>query len=383
MTALLLTPLELAAGIVFGQDDSAPASLPAPVGHPRDALAAELRGALERPPCVVSFSGGLDSSAMLALAMEVARREGLPGPVPVTLRFPGIASADESAWQQLVIDHLGVREWQVITVHEELDLLGDVAIAVLRAHGLLWPPNAYLHVPILEPARGGSLVNGVDGDGLFGYWRWARAQAVLHRRVPPSRRDVLRVALALSPPRLRRRSPTMRPSLVRWTPWLSPIASHQVAELARDHDAAEPRRWDHRLAFYARERYHRVALGTFSALAAERNVTLVSPLLEPRFLASLARHAGPAGYPNRRSAMRALFGDLLPPALIDRPNKGEFGRAIWRTRARAFAESWNGSGVDLALVDPERLRAAWRASNPLFGSATLLQHAWLESHEAS
>jgi asparagine synthase (glutamine-hydrolysing) len=78
--------------------------------------------------------------------------------------------------------------------------------------------------------------------------------------------------------------------------------------------------------------------------------------------------------------MRDLFGDLLPDALLTRPTKGEFGRAIWRTEARTFIDRWNGQGIDLTLVDPELLRHAWRAPNPLFGSATLLQHAWA-AHE--
>ena len=51
--------------------------------------------ALRRPPCLVSFSGGLDSSALLAVATAVARREGLDDPVPATLVVPGSPESDE------------------------------------------------------------------------------------------------------------------------------------------------------------------------------------------------------------------------------------------------------------------------------------------------
>jgi hypothetical protein len=67
---------------------------------------------------------------VLAAAVEVARREGLPDPLSVTLRFPGVASTEESRWQELVIAHLGVRECERIVVGDELNLLGPVARAL-------------------------------------------------------------------------------------------------------------------------------------------------------------------------------------------------------------------------------------------------------------
>lgn len=67
--------------------------------------------AVSRPPCVVTFSGGRDSSLVLAVAANVARREGLPQPVPATINFKGIKTAEESSWQELVIRHLGLDEW--------------------------------------------------------------------------------------------------------------------------------------------------------------------------------------------------------------------------------------------------------------------------------
>ena len=73
---------------------------------PRTVLEEILVEELSARPCMVSFSGGRDSSALLAVALEVARQHGLPEPVAFTLRYPGDTDAEESAWQQLVIDYL-------------------------------------------------------------------------------------------------------------------------------------------------------------------------------------------------------------------------------------------------------------------------------------
>ena len=74
-----LTPIELATGVVFGVN---PLRLPAATTTPPQALEAAVRPALQRGRCFVSFSGGRDSSPVLAAAAAVARREGLAAPVP-------------------------------------------------------------------------------------------------------------------------------------------------------------------------------------------------------------------------------------------------------------------------------------------------------------
>jgi asparagine synthase (glutamine-hydrolysing) len=382
--ALPLRRLERAVGIVFGHDPAADAApldgAPAEAAvTPVEALSEVIRGALLREPCVVSFSGGRDSSAVLALATAVAREAGLAEPVPVTLRFAGVESTEESGWQQLVIDHLGLREWEIVTVGEELDLLGPIARRTLRTHGLLWPVNAYVHVPVFERAQGGSALTGFDGDGLFGGWRWARAQQVLGGHARPVLRDARRVALACAPAPVR--APFMRPALAHGAPWLRPVGRLRLTLTARLEAAFEPRRWDDRVAYYARWRLLRVAAHSLDAIAAAHDAVAVNPLLAPRFLAALARAGGGSGFADRGTAMSALFGGLLPPAVIDRSTKAEFGAAIWRTGARAFARAWDGTGVDRELVDEGRLRAAWQATSPLFGSATLLHAAWLNSQE--
>jgi asparagine synthase len=373
--ALPLTPLERASGYVLGQDQADAALDPAERRDPASALADAIRGPLESGPCYVSYSGGRDSSAVLAIAVATARRHGLSEPIPLTLRFPGVASAEESEWQELLIGQLGLPQWEVIEIHEELDLLGDVARGALRRHGLLWPPNAYVHAPMLERAAGATLLTGLDGDGLLGGWAGARAQQVLHRRVAPGPRDALAVGLALAPRALRRR--LTRAGAEDWAPWLRADARRALADAARERRAAEPRRWDRRVAFYAAGRSLRVSRHSLDVLGVAYGVRVCHPMLDPGFLAAVARHGGAGGYGNRTAAMRAIFDGILPDRLNARRGKGEFGRALWRGRARAFAAQWDGAGVDHSLVDPGRLRDAWAAENPPFGSMTLLHCAWL------
>ena len=365
---------ELATGLALGHDGRCEA-LGEVESDPRGALAAELVGALTRAPCVISFSGGRDSSAVLAVAVDTARREGLPVPVPVTLRFPGVVSTEESRWQELVISHLGLLDWERITIGGELNLLGPVAREALLRHGLLWPPNAHVHVPILERARGGCLLTGFDGDGLFGAWRWARAQAVLHGRVRPELRDSLRVGLALASPRARQR--WMRPHVLDAVPWIRPEARAELEARTRTDAAREPRRWERRIAYYRHRRHVSLTVRGLELLGAARAVEVRHPLLAPAFLRALARQGGAAGYGERTAAMLALFVDLVPRELLTRRAKAEFGRALWKDEARAFAASWDGSGIDPELVNPDRLRDAWAEPSPFFGANTLLQQAWL------
>jgi hypothetical protein len=79
--------------------------------EPLAAFRAAVRAALERPPCLVSFSGGRDSSAAVAVAADVARGEGLPLPIPATALFLESAESDEFYWQEQVVRRLGLDEW--------------------------------------------------------------------------------------------------------------------------------------------------------------------------------------------------------------------------------------------------------------------------------
>ena len=379
MGAIQLSDLEQAAGLVAGPDPAA-AALPPPDARPARAVLESVIGEALRGQCFVSFSGGRDSSAVLATAVAVARREGLPAPVPVSLRFPGITSTDETDWQELVVRHLGVEDWVRIEIGSEVDLLGDLACAALRRHGLLWPPNAVFHAPIFQVARGACVLTGFDGDGLL-LWRWAHPASVLAGRVRPVPRDLARVAMALAPPAARRPILSGRP--LPPVTWLQPEAHRRFARQWVRASTAEPFPWAKRMEWYAARRYRRLTAQSLAVIAGDHGASGCHPLGDPRFLSALGRDGGRWGWGSRTEAMGALFGDLLPRELIERSRKAEFGRAMWGARARAFAAEWDGTGLNGQLVDADRLRFAWSADNPVFASATPLHAAWLASETAS
>jgi asparagine synthase (glutamine-hydrolysing) len=376
--AIALEPLEAAAGLGIGSEPRPFYAVTPSREDPLEALIAVMAGHLRAGPTYVSFSGGRDSSAILAVATLAARRHGLPEPVPITLRFAGVASTEESDWQELVINHLGLGRWEVIELGDELDLLGDLACDALRAHGHLYPPNAYFHVPMLERAGTGRLLTGYDGDGLFGYWRWERAQSILSGRRRPTARDLPRVGLALAPAAVRRRT-MPAPLLARVAPWLRAAALRDWQDRARAAVAAEPRRWDRRVAFYGHDLVLALSTHSLRLLGAARGIEVAFPFLDSRFASALAAAGGAGGFGDRSGVMRAVFAPALPLDVLVRRGKAEFGRALWHERARAFAREWDGSGVDPALVDADVLRADWAQENPRFTASTLLHGAWLAS----
>lgn len=373
--ALRPTELEIASGVVVGEQ-SGPHLPAAPSGlAPLQALEEAVVRALERSPCLVSFSGGRDSSTVLAVATRVARHLGLPLPIPATIRFPNVPRTDESSWQELVVDHLGLADWIRIDIREELDLLGPVATGVLRRHGVLWPPNVHLPLPLLADARGGSLLTGLDGDGLFGAWPWVRAALIRGRRVPPRLQDVPHVAHSMTPVALRRAWSRRRAPVV--LPWLRPEALGVVAGAWADERGGEPTRWDRRVDWFSRRRYHTLGRAAFDVITTEAGVGAVHPLLDGRFLAAVARQGGRHGYGNRTAVMRTLFSGVLPAAVVERPTKAGFADAFWGPASRDFASTWDGHGVDASLVDVPALQAAWASSEPNSRCAPLLQAAWL------
>ena len=376
------TPLELATGRILQRGGLA--DLPeVPLDwSPLDGLAAAIRPALERPPCLVSFSGGRDSSAVLAAAVTIARREGQPLPIPITLSFPGVAESDERTWQERVVEHLRLDDWSRLEVDvADYNVLGPVAASLLRRHGVLWPPNVHVQLPLIEAARGGTIVSGLGGDEIFGGVRWARTAAVLERRVRPRPRDALGVGYALAPPFVRRAA--LRRSPPHFGAWLRPEARRQALGAAVAHAATEPFAWSDRLRWWLRQPYIEVELRNSATLAGEHDVTLVHPLLDPRFVACLARLPRDRRYVTRTEGMRLVFEGLLPDDLLKRNTKATFNHVETAAPRLELVERWNGEGVDETLVDVDALRREWSKPEADGSSTGLLQSAWLALDRAA
>lgn len=371
-----LAPLEVSSGMVFGSRiGSLPASDRQLPPAPRAALERILLKALRHSPCVVAFSGGRDSSALLAEAVRVARAHGLADPIAHTLRLGEAPRSREDEWQEAVVRHVGLREWSKQDVTTQLDLLGPLGASVLRSCGVHWPPNAHTLALLLGAASGGTLITGDGGDELFSGWRWARASLIARGRLRPRRRDMRAMARWLLPEgALARLSEARHPLRL---PWLTREAQRRVGiEFARE-AAHRQRSWAAALEGHLASRALELALAVLGRMAEDSGARLVQPFFDPAYVRAVAAAAPREGYLHRRAAMEANFGDVLPARLLGRSTKAVFTEAFWGPRSRRFAREWRGGGLDPSLVDAEAVRREWLSPVPDLRSLVPLQAAWL------
>lgn len=376
-----LTPLELLWGMPLGADEGT-APLPDAPGHssPRAALDAVVVRALERPPCLVSFSGGRDSSLVLALATDAARRHGLPLPIPATNRFPGRPETDETGWQELVVAHLGIEDWLRMEWTDELDVVGPYAQVLLRRHGLLAPFNSHFHLPLIQAARGGSMLTGIGGDELFSPVSRDVAAAILMSRRRPRRRELPALALALAPHPVRVAVIARRRSTFRTFGWVTATARRKIALAFAAWESRDPWRWDLALrSWWWRSRVLQCNRAGKQVLGRAENVEMVHPLCEPEVLTAVARAWGRGGPRDRQAALREVGGELLPQSIRKRTDKSWFDRVFWTDHARRAARMWDGDGVDPVLVNVPGLRREWSRDPATPFVYTLLQSVWLSA----
>jgi len=377
----LLDPLELAAGTAIGLD---PDTAPLPDGgpaDPREALQEVVAAALATPPCRIAFSGGVDSSVLLAVALDVARRRGLEPPIPVTNRFAAVATAQEDSWQELAIGHLGAPDrWLRLELSDELELVGAASTELaLEVGGVFWPWNLHFLVPMADTAgQGGSLLTGAGGDELFIPAAWGRLIAVLDGRHRPRPRDVPALLGPLAPPSVR----TFVSFATRRAraPWLTGAANLRFGRRWAAHAGKQPVGWDRviRRTLW-QSRYVQVMLRSSAAVARMTGVEIQHPFLDPRVLRAAAAHYGRSGPPGRTRGMAALAGDLVPEEILRRRTKASFNGAFWTPATRSFALAaldWLPPEAE-GLVDRRRLAAAWAEPDPSPATYSLLQAAWL------
>jgi hypothetical protein len=378
---LRLNAVEELWGIPIGPDEMT-APLPyggAHIGTPREALEEVVLAALQRPPCLVSFSGGVDSSTVLAVAAHAARREGLALPIPATNRFPGLVEAEETDWQKRVVDHLELDDWIRLEWRDELDIVGPVATRLLARHGILVPFNSHFHYPLLEQAARGSLLTGFGGDELFGRVDRAVLADILFRHRLPHAHDLPALLGDLAPRRARTIAGVLRRPYRDFS-WLRPGSRRRLAWADTAWDMHEPLRWDRSLCeWWWPTRMLQCCLASMRVMAADFEVLIESPLAAPSVLAACALAGGAVGLGSRPHALQAIVGDLLPGAILTRGSKASFSGAFWRRHAREFVAEWDGRGIDPKHVSATALRAEWATPTPDAHSFVQLHLAWLAS----
>lgn len=371
-----LSRLEVITGWTAGIDPRAPDIFEAePAADPVVALERALLPAVAATPCYVAFSGGRDSSVLLALATRVARREGLDDPIPLTMRFPDVPEGEETAWQLDVVRHLQLDDWKVVQQDADIDLIGEQWRSTVGDTGLQWPPSAHGLLPLQRAASGGTFVHGDGGDQVFAGWSRAAVADVVARRRRIRARDGRRLIRAYAPAPARRALETrLAPTPA---PWLIPPARRAWAlHQGREH-AAEPRTWPEFLRWTRRERATFLMLQTLERQSRQAGTTLFTPFWDAAFLRSLGRWGGRLGKGRRTDLMLALFTGILPDHVLMRTTKAHFTRAFFNEPTRRFARSWNGPVPEPGVVMREPLRAAWLSDLPPNTSAVLLQASWL------
>jgi asparagine synthase (glutamine-hydrolysing) len=190
----------------------------------------------------------------------------------------------------------------------------------------------------------------------------------------PFRPALFHIALAFAPlswkPRLMYRG-TLQ------LPWLTPNARREVREQFLARFRPDSPREGHPVERFHESRYLEVSRAAGNAFARDAGSVLLHPFRDPRFFRAWIRWAPTGGYPSRAAALEAHFGDILPRATTRRSTKASFTEAAWGPGSREFARQWDGTGLDLALVDPDELRGMWSRPRPDFRSVSPLHAAWL------
>jgi asparagine synthase (glutamine-hydrolysing) len=281
----------------------------------------------------------------------------------------------------LVIRHLRLRDWELVSIDDELDLVGPLATANLVEHGVVWPPMIHGDIPVLERLGGGTLIDGEGGDEVFGVaaHRIAPVSRLLRTPRPMHWHRVRRALGALAPGWLRARH-VLRQMNRQPMPWLRPAAHAALAADLAELEHATPLSFQASLRLVPGRRAQVLGARNRRYLARLHGVDVSSPLLHVAVVDALARSGGIIGQGDRSAVLRSLFPDLLPDSVLGRTTKATFNAAFWGRHTRAFAESWSGGGVDADLVDPEVLRGIWVSEERQPITAALLQQAWLSDH---
>lgn len=367
---------EICVATMYGRIPGRAPLAPSPVGTVREAIELELLEVLQRGPCVISFSGGRDSSALLAIALHVARREGLPEPVAVTDRYPHVPESLEDDWQRMVIEHLRCTTWEILDhpagAHE---VLSDQTLEWIERLGVLQPFNWATFAGSMQLAAGGTLVTGYGGDEIFtGSLR--PYYSALRNRTRPALRRTHTLPFELLPARARARllRPLTGPAEL---DWLEPGLRRRLAATEARDIAGVPWAYDAMITGAYLDRDHQAVVESTAALGRELGAAVSHPFASGPVLAAAAAQYGTVHPRGRAIGLRQLVADLLPDAVLTRASKADFTMVALGDLTRERLREWGGVGIDEQRIDRRRMIDELLSDDATAQAFLSLQAGWL------
>ena len=320
---------------------------------------------MSRSLSTVAFevSGGLDSSAIFAVA-ETLRKQGLlpaPGLEGYTLDFSGDSAADEMTYARAAGTHLGRTIYEVPPAHMTLDWYRETARLYREFPDY---PNGAMGLSIAELARANGsrvLVSGTGGDEWVGGcnlyyaeaiagWRGRELLAFLKRDTRESGlgsalwRPIRHGVLPLLPGALRRELRKIA-GLVRGmghdqtASWLAPAMKQRLAQRRKQHELESLLHWkrlgQRRQWLNLSDPYVTLAREMHERQASRTGLEWRQPFWNAQIIQvafAMPEHLRLRGHENKWLHRRALAG-LLPEKVLQRQSKAEFSVAFnryWR-----------------------------------------------------
>ena len=314
-------------------------------------------------PVSCEVSGGLDSSAIFAVAETLRQQGNLPAPGldGYTLDFSGDPAADEIAYARAVGAHLGCTIHEVAPAHMPLDWYRETARLYREFPDY---PNAAMGLSIAETARSRGcrvLLSGTGGDQWVGGCRLYYAEAIAAWRgrelLAFLKRDTREAGLGsalwrplrygvlpLLPDSLRcdlRKIAAFVRGYVNDRPpsWLAPAMQQRLAQRRKQHELETSPQWER----LGQRRQWLNLLDPRTTLVGEINERRMArvglewrqPFWDARIIQaafSTPEHFRWRGQESKWLHRRALAG-LLPEHVLRRMSKAEF--------SIAFSRYWN------------------------------------------
>lgn len=358
-------------------------AVPARADSARRALETRIADAVKAAngQIAVLFSGGRDSSAVLATATAVCRRLGADDPTTVTAVYPNDPATDEYEWRREVLKHLRLTNAVEVEITTERRMLSSQTRSSLEAWGTVWPPAVHTQSRYFDVSPRAVFLTGEGGDGVIDGGRITPLTLVVSDFPRVSKRLLAAAAHSLTPDAIHMANQRRAWATGHTWPWVRPERRNQVAGALVS--PRGPLNWGASRLHVPLQRSVQLVLQNTVVAARRVGADLRHPLLDAHFLTALAGEGGTWGYRGRTDAFRRLFGDLLPDQVLARTTKAAFNTSRWGDGERDFASSWTGTGVDHDIIDYKLLREEWLSESPHPVAQFLVHDAWLAERSAT